>query len=252
MAAVQERLWWYRALHHLVLDALGGHRRGRECRILDAGCGAGGLLLFLKGRGFEHLRGFDLSPEAVGICRARGLPVEAGDLRRLGTLAGPGTVDVIVSNDTLYFFEPEEQASIVAGFGQALAPGGLLILNGPALSAFSGAHDRAVGIRRRFSKQDLARLLPASRFSGVKARYWPWVLSPAIFLVRSAQRRRLRRANPPEPRSDLWMPPRLLNGCLERIVRAENALLPWKPWGSSLFVSARKRPEAPMGSPLGQ
>lgn len=243
MAAVEGELWWYRALHHLVAAALGRHPRGRDCRLLDAGCGTGGLLRFLRGEGYARLAGFDLSPHAVRMARSRGLPVEPGDLRRFGWRAGDEKWDVIVSNDTLYFLEPAEQQEAVENLRRALAPEGWLILNLPALRAFRGSHDQAVGIGRRFSKTDVARLLPAPRFTILEARYWPFVLSPLIYVVRSRQRWRMRRGTTERGVSDLWLPPRLLNRGLELLVRAENAALAWKPWGSSLFLVGRKRPE---------
>ena len=44
MDAVEDGMWWYRALHTRVLQAL-GRPRGR---VLDAGCGTGGFLARLK------------------------------------------------------------------------------------------------------------------------------------------------------------------------------------------------------------
>ena len=41
MDAAEGRMWWYRALHVRLCDALAGVRG----RVLDAGCGTGGLLV---------------------------------------------------------------------------------------------------------------------------------------------------------------------------------------------------------------
>jgi len=45
----------------------------RNAPILDAGCGEGNLLAFLRAKGYANLSGFDLSPECVRLCRERGL-----------------------------------------------------------------------------------------------------------------------------------------------------------------------------------
>ncbi|MCA3427966.1 MAG: class I SAM-dependent methyltransferase, partial [Roseomonas sp.] len=64
MDAVEERMWWYRALHLRVLDAL--HRRpGAPGALLDAGCGTGGLLRRLAGKSTRALVGLDFNPEAA-------------------------------------------------------------------------------------------------------------------------------------------------------------------------------------------
>ena len=40
MDAVEDHMWWYRALHRRLVAALAG----RDGCVLDAGCGTGGLL----------------------------------------------------------------------------------------------------------------------------------------------------------------------------------------------------------------
>lgn len=243
MAQAERRLWWYRALHRLVLNALLRHPQPqRDARILDAGCGTGGLLMFLREHGFQNLTGFDVSPDAIAICRERGLPVQAGDLRDVARLSSPETLDAIISNDTLYFFSAEQQAEILKNFHRALVPGGLLIINLPALDAFRGIHDLQVGITRRFSKAQAQALVIDVGFSVVQLMFWPFLLSPVIYLFRLTQRRRLARGNV-LTHSDLDATPCALNGILEALVRCENALLPIKPFGSSLFLVARKRDE---------
>jgi SAM-dependent methyltransferase len=240
MAQVECDLWWYRVLHRLVADALASHPRGRDARLMDAGCGTGGLLQFLRQRGYRHLSGFDLSRDAVLICRERGLAVEQRDLRELDQAVESERAEAIVSNDTLYFFTPEEQSNIIRLCWKALVPGGLLILNLPALSAFRGIHDLSVGIQYRFSKSDVPRLLSPTYFDLVQARFWPFFLSPIIYAVRLSQRVRMRRRPDFKMESDLSLPPSWLNQLFSGVTQLENALLPWKPFGSSLFLVGRK------------
>ena len=61
MDAVEDRMWWYRALHARLLDALADVRGD----VLDAGCGTGGLLARLSA---ERP---DLAPDRRGMVRAR-------------------------------------------------------------------------------------------------------------------------------------------------------------------------------------
>ena len=48
MDEVEARMWWYRALHARLLDALGEQHRVATGPVLDAGCGTGGLLAGLR------------------------------------------------------------------------------------------------------------------------------------------------------------------------------------------------------------
>lgn len=241
MAQVETCLWWYRALHHLVAGALAKHGRGQDARIVDAGCGTGGLLMFLQARGYRNISGFDISPEAVAICGQRGLPVQSGDLLHLDQVVEPGIADVISSNDTLYFFTAAGRERILRLCCRALTPKGLLILNLPALRAFRGVHDLSVGIGHRFSGPEVRAMIAACGLSIVQMRYWPFFLSPIIYVNRLTQRVRLRYIRDLQVRSDIDHLPVPLSRLLEIATRMENAILPWKPFGSSLFVVAQKK-----------
>jgi SAM-dependent methyltransferase len=240
MAQAELRHWWYRSLHHRVLRALRRYSVSREARLIDAGCGTGGMLMFLRKRGFENLAGYDVCPHAITIANQRALPVELMDLRELDQVTPPGSADVFISNDTLYFLTAAEQKQFLATCERALKPGGVLILNLPALDAFRGIHDLSVGIERRFSKSEARMLLDAAGFSIVQLDFWPFFLSPFIYLARRSQRSRLQRSPRATIRSDVEVPPFPLNQLLEFITRVENALFSRKPIGSSLFIVARK------------
>lgn len=241
MARAETGLWWYRCLHAQVARVIETHPHGRNAAVVDAGCGTGGLLLSLRQLGFTKLSGYDVSPEAVRTCRERGLEVALQDLRGIGNVVEPGSADVIVSNDTLCYFDHVEQEAISRNLSDALAPGGLLVLNLPALAAFRGIHDLAVGIGSRFSKADVRRLMPGDLFELVEQRFWPLLLSPLIYVARLRQRRRLRKNPALEPRSDVVLPPAPLNGLFGLVTRIELMLPPVAPFASSLFLVGRKR-----------
>ena len=73
MAEVEDRMWYYRALHSHLRDFL---RRGLDVtvalRVLDAGCGTGGLIRRLETWEQDwSLSGVDYSSLACGYARAR-------------------------------------------------------------------------------------------------------------------------------------------------------------------------------------
>lgn len=241
MFKAEETLWWYRSLYCLVLDAIRLYRPGRDIAILDAGCGTGGMLMFLRNCGYRNLKGFDRSGDAVEWCRRRDLDVRQEDLKDIAGLYAEKSTDVIVSNDTLYFFHEREQEDIVEQSWRVLKPGGLLILNLPALKAFRGIHDLSVGINFRFSKADTRRLMKESLFEDVRELYWPFLLSPMIYAVRLFQRIRMRRNRDYEITSDVDLPLGPLNHIFLGLTMFENRVLPMKPFGSSLLLTGRRK-----------
>lgn len=240
MAKVERDLWWYRALHELVADSVQRERPTRDIRILDAGCGTGGLMLFLHERGYQQVQGFDLSEHAVAACRASGLTVERDSLVNVAHRYSGQLFDVIVSNDTLYFLGDGERHAFVNACHTLLNPGGVLIMNLPALAAFRGIHDVSVGICQRFTRPVVRGLFYDSGLSLVRETYWPFFASPLVYVARLRQRMQMRICKDFNVHSDVSMPPSGLNKLLYCLARSENRWLRRKPWGSSLFVVARR------------
>lgn len=181
MAQVESNHWWYRTLHQLILNHLAKSFPGKDIAILDAGCGTGGLMLYLADNGYHNLRGFDLSSDAVRICHANKLNVKQADLRDLKKVFSGQCFDVIISNDTLYFLDSREIQRFLNASHEQLNSGGVLICNLPALPAFRGIHDLAVGIQQRFTMDDINELLKTAELELVHRFYWPLLLSPVIF-----------------------------------------------------------------------
>jgi hypothetical protein len=244
---VESTLWWYQALHHLVLGAIRAHATAAAPVVIDAGCGTGGLMQFLRAHG--------LRPCAASISRSTPWP----GARSATSTCGRATCSTSrAARRTFGRRDRQQRHALLPGPRPAgerraqcaaiLRPGGLLILNVPALRAFAGIHDISVGIRERFSRADTKRLLGGPSFEVVRERYWPFVLSPLIYAARAAQRRTMRRNKDFTVQSDVGLPPRWINNTLLALVRAENRLLPWKPFGSSLFLVAIRQPTSALSS----
>ena len=122
-----------------------------------------------------------------------------------------------------------------------LKPRGRLIMNAPINPAFAGTHDLAVGIRERFSPEQLISLSVGAGLRVKRCWVWPFVLSSAIWLVRSTQRLKMRfGASQQSPESDVSLPPPWINRALLLVCRLDARLFtsPW--WGSSCFLVAEK------------
>ena len=244
MYDVERKLWWYQVLHGKVLRHVQKHFKQETSRlkVLDAACGTGGLLSFLREKGFQQLTGFDYSQHAIAFSRERNLDVEFGDLRAVEAFRPGETYDIICCNDALYFLTDDEIIRALRAFKDRLNPGGLLLINIHAFEAFAGTHDLAVGSSRRFRFADFRRYSQAAGLSVRYRTYWPFGLSLPIWAVRQWQRYQLRRhaPDPAQLDSDVSYPGDVLNALLKGITSAEEVLLPRAPFGSSLFMVFRK------------
>ncbi|MEO3470533.1 class I SAM-dependent methyltransferase [Roseomonas sp. CAU 1739] len=184
MDAAEERMWWYRALHARVIDAL-ARRPGPPGRLLDAGCGTGGLLSRLRGLG-RPLAGLDFNPAAAARAAAKsGALTTAGDANRLPF--ADGAVAALTSCDVLCH-RAVDPAAALAEFHRVLAPGGTLVLNLPAYQWLRSAHDVRVYNDRRFTARQGRALLEAAGFAAIEARYWNALLLPLMILQRKVLR----------------------------------------------------------------
>jgi SAM-dependent methyltransferase len=243
MALAEREHWWTRTLHKRCLRAL-NRKSGydQENKILDAGCGTGGLMTCLKNNGYLNVKGFDLSEIAVNYCLTLGLDVWQKDLKSLNAGLNEKNYDVIISNDTLYFLCNEEINTFLDNCYDLLNGGGLVIVNLPAFNAFSGTHDLAVGIRHRFTRNKIQKLIDSSKYEVMQSEYWPFNLSPLIYLVRLSQRVRLSLGWPTKSHSDFSLPPKWINTLLFNICAIEQKYIAGiAPFGSSIFLVLRKK-----------
>ena len=243
MFRLEGKLWWYRSLHERVGRTLQQqYGKRRDITILDAGCGTGGLLDFLRRRGYTHLRGLDGSADAVSCCQERGLPVTFVNLNDLASFEPGAAYDVIVCNDVFCYFTDADLPPLLTALAHRLKPNGLLVSNNNAFNLFRGEHDLAVGIVRRFVLSDFEQMLPEHGLAVKSATYWSFTLSPLILLMRQWQRLQLKFGwrKPENARSDVYLPSPWLNETLYRIAQTEQKLFSRTPFGSSLFITATK------------
>ncbi|MGZ5005962.1 MAG: class I SAM-dependent methyltransferase, partial [Chthoniobacterales bacterium] len=188
MRSVEDELWWYRALHTRVLEALASSPG--EFKLLDAGCGSGGMLARLR-RKFPNanLTGFDVSDHALGLTNDRTLNVKLvqGSANQLPFEANQ--FDVVLSLDVICHRSVNDLTA-VREMNRVLRPAGRLILNLPAFEFLRGSHDMAVDTARRYTRPQLARLLEEAGFKIERLTYWNMILLPIVAAVRWTRRGR--------------------------------------------------------------
>lgn len=190
---LEATMWWYRALHARLLARIDRLGLPAGARLLDAGCGTGGLLARLAAaRPDLDLRGLEYDPEAAALARAKleGVPTQAGrraDSLQVGSVnAMPyadGQFDTIVSADVLCHAAVDEAAAL-AEFLRCLKPGGILLLNLPAYQWMASTHDVHVHNKRRYTLGQARGRLAAAGFSAISGGYWNSLLFPLMLLHR--------------------------------------------------------------------
>ncbi len=192
MAHAEANLWWYKILHKLCIKEIKQNYKGKDVAIFDAGCGTGGLMQKLISEGYQNVQGIDASSDAIETCKERNLNVSMDIIQNISKIELNHQLDVVICNDVLCYLSESEQLEFLKSVYEKLSDKGMLLINIPALTAFRGTHDIAVGIQERFSKQKVLNLVEGSNFKINSFRYWPFVLSPAIFLFRFFQEISLR------------------------------------------------------------
>ncbi|MCC6415896.1 MAG: class I SAM-dependent methyltransferase, partial [Opitutaceae bacterium] len=159
MAAVEDDMWYYRALHARVWRSLRDSGLSATAHILDAGCGTGGLIKRLGPLMSSWTwMGVDVHPAACVLARERvGVTIAQADLTRLPF--GDEGFDAVVSADVIYHIEDDQRA--LAEMGRVLRPGGLLVINVPAYRWLWSYHDAAVQSCRRYGRWELRAKLQA-------------------------------------------------------------------------------------------
>jgi SAM-dependent methyltransferase len=121
---------------------------GRECTLLDLGCGDGYLLEQLRGRWPQaRLIGIDMSPEELHAARMR--LGDRADLRceRAQTMSlGEGSVDCVVSHMALMLMAPIDE--VMSEVHRVLRPGGVFAVVVGGDSRPPGAWAEFVAIAR--------------------------------------------------------------------------------------------------------
>lgn len=236
MYGAEDRHWWYLGMAAITREML-DHCVGRsgQLRILDAGCGTGGILKILEDYGVAV--GIDTHVEALQFCRQRHLTrlcqASITDLPFLDN-----TFDLITSFDVMSEAGSPKDEQGLDEFSRVLKPGGHLLLRLPAYSWLRGQHDERVHTRRRYTRRQLERMLAAHGFEVLRTSYANTLLFPLAVARRLGERV----FKPKRQGSDLTLPTGFLNGVFKALLSAEAPLVRTVglPLGMTVVALARK------------
>ena len=236
MHALEDWYWWFVARRAAAAQFLRDHAPPeRPLRILDAGCGTGGMLEVLRKWPEVEVTGVDLSPEALRFSHERGHPRLVGcDLTLLPFRTA--SFDVVTALDVIEHVPDDARA--VSEISRVLRPGGILVASVPAYAFLWGAHDEALHHQRRYDTGQFQKLVHAAGLRVEKQTY----LLAALFPVAAAMRLAARGRKPGSAEAGLPRVPRLINQALIHFQAAELAIARRAslPFGLSVLAVARK------------
>jgi SAM-dependent methyltransferase len=237
MAAVEDRMWWFRGLHALATGAWLRARRGfpksRSILALDAGCGTGGLLRQLAmATPDTSFVGLDFAQSAAAVARDKSnQAVTAASVDALPF--SDGTFSAMFSMDVLCHRGVDEAQALSEAY-RCLASGGVFIVNLPAYRWMLSSHDERVHNTRRYNHAEVIAMLKRAGFRSIVATYWNTFLFPLMVLKRKIIGGEESDVRPfPAPLEYLF---RFVLACERMLLRTGLRL----PFGGSIFAVAVK------------
>lgn len=216
--------------------ALGTTTPGR--RVLEIGCGAGGMMGPLQRYG--EVAGLDIDHEYVAYCKARGFA---------NVLCGSGydlpfadaTFDLVCLFDTLEHIPDEQRA--LREVRRVLRPGGSVFVSAPAYQWLWSQNDKTAHHCRRYTAGRLRRVLREAGFAPRKVSYFNTLLLPLIVPAVLWQKLmdRLGRLPPGYNNMDVKVAP-WCNRVFTALMSSERFWLRWGslPCGHSVFALAHR------------
>jgi SAM-dependent methyltransferase len=238
-ARLEHTHFWFVSRRRIFFDLLDRALQGRtDLRVLEIGCGAGGMLGPLQRYGTVH--GLDVDRECVAFCRQRGFE---------RVLCGSGyelpfqdaSFDLVALFDTMEHIPDEARA--LAEVRRVLRPGGIVFVSVPAYQWLWSQNDRIAHHHRRYTRSRLRRALVAAGLHPRRVTYFNMFLLPLIVPAVLWQKLQDRRGRlPPGYNNTSVQVPSLLNRVFTAVMSSERRLLGWLslPCGHSVIGLAAR------------
>ena len=233
---VEDYYWWSVSRRRTVIEFFKIYELNRFqfLKVLDLGCGTGGMLVELKNQGIHNIYGVDKETLAISLAMKRGLK----ELLVADAIALPfkeGIFDVVIALDVLEHIEFDDVA--LKEIYRSLSSGGRLILTVPALMWLWSDRDTRLGHYRRYRKDELRGKLKNAGFNILKMTYIDlFYLLPAkmVYTFNTLFGR--------ETKIDVVTVPLILNSLFKSLLSMERRLLKKFsfPIGVSIFCLAEK------------
>lgn len=181
---LEETFWWFVGMREITQALLDPIMSNRSAGVLDAGCGTGGMLTWLRRYSASgNIVGIDFSETALQFCAQR----QHRDLARASVSDLPfadNTFDLITSFDVLQHVSDGNDARAFAEFHRALRPGGIAFVRVAAYQWLRSGHDDAIAVQRRYSLPELSAQMHRAGFAIRRATYANTLLFPVAAIKR--------------------------------------------------------------------
>ncbi len=225
--------WWLVSRKKIIRSILNIYLTpDKNKKILEIGCGSGGLLKLLSNYG--NLSAIELDDFSRKNAQKKNIcSVKYGKLPE--DISNNTIYETIFLFDVLEHIEKDKKS--IKKINKLLNEGGLFILTVPAFMFFWSSHDETSHHKRRYSRKELISLLECNGFKIKYSSYFNIILLPLIVSFRFFNRIVGRKNN------DFKKESFITNYILKAFFSAEATLLPYFsfPFGMSIFIVCQKR-----------
>lgn len=234
MAEVEDTYWWHVGRRSIIGHQLHALPLPDQPRILNIGCGTGGMITILEQYG--EVTNADVAHVAIDYCRRRGY-------ERLVHVEGSrlpfedGSFDIVVATDVLEHIKDE--VATLDEWNRVLKPGGIALLTVPAYQWLWSEHDESLHHFRRYTASQVHRRLNDAGFDVVRRSYVITFSFPLVVAFRLLTGLSSRRT----PGSSYVILPRAINWLFTSFLRIEARIVERVslPFGTSVLAVGRKR-----------
>jgi ubiquinone/menaquinone biosynthesis C-methylase UbiE len=234
--------WWCRGMREIASSILDKKiSQPLPIKVLDAGCGTGLFLEWLKQYTSEQVIGVDISKEALSFCqRNKGVNTYQASVVELPFASE--SFGLITCNDVLQHV-PSKDIEVLKEFYRVLKPGGLLYLRTNAEQRFAAKDDLSADYHR-YSFTELEEKAKTLNFQILRATYVNSVPSVIADLRNYLQSKRTHSSNNGYSGLVMRVPPFGLNQVLYLFLKVEAFYLNRQnrpiPFGHSLVFLLQK------------
>lgn len=226
--------WWFVAKRLFVAVFLKKIQLSKKNKILDLGCGTGGMTQFLQQWG--KVNGVEQNSKAIDFCKQRKLQVIQSSINKIPV--DGANFDLITVFDVLYHKKVDEKA-VLKEAGRLLKKNGYLLITDCVLPFFWSIHDEQMMAKKRFRKKELENLLAIHDFKIIRSTYLYFATFPLFVL----QRMFLKTFRPKKIKTVGKIKP-VLNSLLLFLAKIDLFLIEKNinlPIGSSVIILAKRK-----------
>jgi SAM-dependent methyltransferase len=169
--------WWFLAKREFIKKQLPDYNQ--NWKILDLGCGTGGLSKYLTRYG--RVTRIEKSTIAITYLNRRNLNFEVADINNVNH--PKQTYDVICLFDVLYHKGIDDEKVLKNAYSM-LKKGGIIIITDSAVSWLTSYHDKENMARERYDLSKIVRKVQLAGFSIKKKSYVYFIIFPIFFVSR--------------------------------------------------------------------